>query len=662
MINQYVSGLVGLLVFLGSGLAEPLGTATTYQGEVMKNGLPVDNTCEMKFRLYDAATNGNQVGSERILSNVQVAAGRFTVPLDFGIAAYDGNRRWLEIDVKCPPDANFTTLAPRQKLTVTPYALYALDGPGSSGFWSANGNHIYNTNSGNVGIGTTSPAGKLHVRTTPTYGDVIFFDAGGGQNDLSVDPDSAYTDNTNRVYIVEVTSSAGSPDMFNWSDDNGATWSQDPYAMTTSWFGLSHGVRIKWGDVNGHYDGGALPEDTGDTWLWVAFSSNDNSLVVKEGKVGIGTASPAYELEVANLKPGDAAESAVTAEDASGAIAAYSGTLGAPFEHFAGRVSLFSDAVATGLDLRADSSTSDIRFYTGGVDTGNESMRISDSGNVGIGTVGSANNKLDVSRSLAQNGPGRASIYGFRQGGISSFGEGTDWSLEGVDAAVKGYCSSAHRYTAAVAGYSDFNEYSECAGVVGSSRSGFLRGMLAYEDSDATRWAGYFVGGAKVTGALFKGSGAFQIDHPLDPENKYLQHSFVESPDMMNVYNGNVVLDEHGTAVVEMPEWFEALNFDFRYQLTCIGGFAPVYIAQEISNNSFKIAGGTTGLKVSWQVTGIRQDAFAEANRIPVEVDKSPTEQGKYLHPTAHGVAEGMGIHARPARELAEKGITSLND
>jgi hypothetical protein len=115
---------------------------------------------------------------------------------------------------------------------------------------------------------------------------------------------------------------------------------------------------------------------------------------------------------------------------------------------------------------------------------------------------------------------------------------------------------------------------------------------------------------------------SIRIDHPLDPTNMYLYHSSVESPDMMNVYNGNVVLDASGEAWVEMPEWFEALNRDFRYQLTCIGGFAPVYVAEEISGNRFRIAGGETGMKVSWLVTGIRHDPYAEGNRIPVEEQK----------------------------------------
>jgi alpha-tubulin suppressor-like RCC1 family protein len=151
-------------------------------------------------------------------------------------------------------------------------------------------------------------------------------------------------------------------------------------------------------------------------------------------------------------------------------------------------------------------------------------------------------------------------------------------------------------------------------------------------------------GNLTIRGSLAKGGGSFKIDHPLDPENKYLYHSFVESPDMMNVYNGVVTLDELGQATVELPDYFEALNRDFRYQLTCIGGFAPVYISQKVHGNSFAIAGGSSGLEVSWQVTGIRHDAWAEKNRIPNAVDKVGGEKGKYLHPDAFGKPAAMGI------------------
>ena len=137
-----------------------------------------------------------------------------------------------------------------------------------------------------------------------------------------------------------------------------------------------------------------------------------------------------------------------------------------------------------------------------------------------------------------------------------------------------------------------------------------------------------------VSGTLSKGSGSFLIDHPLDPANRYFRHSFVESPDMMNVYNGNVRLDSRGAAWIEMPVWFESLNRDFRYQLTAIGVPASsLHIAEEIFSGRFKVSGGPPGGKVSWQVTGIRDDPYAKAYRIRVEEDKAPEQRGSYLHP-----------------------------
>jgi hypothetical protein len=151
-------------------------------------------------------------------------------------------------------------------------------------------------------------------------------------------------------------------------------------------------------------------------------------------------------------------------------------------------------------------------------------------------------------------------------------------------------------------------------------------------------------GNLTCTGNISKAGGSFKIDHPLEPAHKYLYHSFVESPDMKNIYDGVVVLDGNGEASVHLPEWFEALNRNFRYQLTCIGGFAPVYIADEVARSHFKIAGGKPGLKVSWQVTGIRHDVWANAHRIPVELEKAGSEKGHYLHPELYGQPKEKSI------------------
>jgi hypothetical protein len=145
-------------------------------------------------------------------------------------------------------------------------------------------------------------------------------------------------------------------------------------------------------------------------------------------------------------------------------------------------------------------------------------------------------------------------------------------------------------------------------------------------------------GDLSVAGAITAGVKDFKIDHPLDPTNKYLYHSSIESSEMVNIYSGNASLDAAGEAVVSLPEWFEAVNNDFRYQLTAIGGAAPnLHVAQEISEHQFHIAGGSPGLKISWQVTGVRHDGYAKAHPLVVEVDKPEKERGHYLHPEAFG-------------------------
>lgn len=193
-------------------------------------------------------------------------------------------------------------------------------------------------------------------------------------------------------------------------------------------------------------------------------------------------------------------------------------------------------------------------------------------------------------------------------------------------------------------------------GIWGSaSGSGTNYGVFGEASGGTTNWAGYFFGNVNVTGTLSKGGGSFKIDHPLDPQNKYLYHSFVESPDMMNIYNGNITTDASGYATVTLPEWFETLNKDFRYQLTVIGDFAQAIIAKEIQNNQFAIRTDKPNIKVSWQVTGIRHDAFAEKNRIPVEEYKKGEDVGKYLYPEAYGLSETMGIDYKHRAEMEKR-------
>jgi hypothetical protein len=169
-------------------------------------------------------------------------------------------------------------------------------------------------------------------------------------------------------------------------------------------------------------------------------------------------------------------------------------------------------------------------------------------------------------------------------------------------------------------------------------------------------------GDLAAAGSITGASKNFKIDNPVDPANKYLIHTSVESPDMKTIYDGVAVLDADGEAWVELPAYFEALNQDFRYQLTAIGAPGPnLYISEKIAGNRFRIAGGKPGAEVSWQVTGIRHDAWANAHRSPVEVEKTETERGRYLHPEAfgltaeHGVSYNGGANRRKLPDLRSK-------
>ena len=142
-------------------------------------------------------------------------------------------------------------------------------------------------------------------------------------------------------------------------------------------------------------------------------------------------------------------------------------------------------------------------------------------------------------------------------------------------------------------------------------------------------------GNLSVTGVLTKSSGSFLIDDPLDPKNKNLQHSCVESPEMRNVYYGQAAT-ANGRVEITLPEWWQALNgkdkSEYNYQMTPIGKFCNLYVASEIENNKFSVGSSGGDCKFSWTVSAIRHDAFAESNRIPVVTDKPADKKGTCLN------------------------------
>lgn len=164
-ITIFLSALFSftLLLTAVTAQADPVSTAFTYQGRLNLSGTPVTGNVDLQFYLYDAETAGALVGGGLEYLAVAVENGVFTLLLDWGAANFAGDGRWLEIHVRNPNDPDnpdqYVPLDPRQRLTVVPYAIHALNGGGSggSGFWAANGNNISNTNSGFVGIGRSQP-------------------------------------------------------------------------------------------------------------------------------------------------------------------------------------------------------------------------------------------------------------------------------------------------------------------------------------------------------------------------------------------------------------------------------------------------------------------------------------------------------------------------
>src|SRR5262249_6427034 len=138
------------------------------------------------------------------------------------------------------------------------------------------------------------------------------------------------------------------------------------------------------------------------------------------------------------------------------------------------------------------------------------------------------------------------------------------------------------------------------------------------------------------------------------PANKYLYSSAVESPDMLDIYNGNVTTDANGEAVVTLPDYFEALNRDFRYELTPIGQFAQAIVWQEIKGNRFVIKTDKPGVKVSWMVTGIRNAPYSQQQAVTPEVPKPAGEQGTYLHPGAYGQPESKALTYQPNQQPSQ--------
>ncbi len=475
---------------------------------------------------------------------------------------------------------------------------------------------------GNLGIGTTTPAFPLSLLpSTNTRG-------------LHIDHNQTGSGTTRTIYLDLDKTSAGTSNIyggeFQVTNDNGsgATYGLSATVSGTS-TGIKHGISGTVAGAGTKYGvfGLASGSDTqigifgsaiGTGTNWAGYFGLGNVHI--SNRLGIGTEAPAAELHVngngyitnrlgigmsapdagLHLRGADYPNSFMFLEALTG------GDAGLRFYEWPyDKWHIYNNATLDGLQIY--NSAGQTVFFADQV-----------TANVGIGTTTPAS---DIKLHVIVNHSGSSNYTGAR--GHVSGGSGNIIGVSGI--AENGWASW---------------------GVYGGAQGGtYNRAIYGNAYGSTSNYAGYFNGNVECTGGYTKSFSKNKIDHPLDPENKYLYHSSVESSDMMNVYNGNLILDSNGEGMVDMPEWFDALNKDFRYQLTAIGQPGPnLYVSEKVKNNQFKIAGGKPGMEVSWQITGIRKDRLAEQHRIVVEEDKPVEERGKYLHPSVYGMDESMGI------------------
>lgn len=649
----------------GAAGAQPLTSVFTYQGEVRHNGVPASGVYDFRFALFDAAAGGSQVGPTLCVDNVSVAEGRIATELDFG-AVFTGQQRYLEIQTRldagtgCADGSGFSTLAPRQVLSVSPHAAWALSsGTASTAALATNASQLggqgasFYQNAGNLSSGAL-PSGRL----TGTYSSAVsltsasnvFVGNGAGLTGLSASnlsggalPVSVFplplnlTASANGAALVRVT-------------NNGLT-SEGVVGISGATTGTSNGVRGQSSSTAGRGVYGLASATSGSTHggYFETPSTSGTGIFAEATATSGSTIGGQF---VSRSTEGRAVQGLASA--ASGV------TYGGYFEteSFDG-VGVFGRA----------------NHFSGNSVGGMFEAR----GTHGVGVFGKATSSSDIS--MTSLGVKGESAGQFGQGvfGLATHptGETTGGRFESQSTAgvgVVGLASGLTGETVGVSGLSYSNDGIGVVGTAGTSEGGVPHGGLfsvvspfgvgvlgraIYIDVPGVSYgvrgtnespAGFAVFAVGDMGAT--GVKPFRIDHPLDPENKYLLHYSAESPEVINFYSGNVVLDESGGATVEMPEYFASINRDPRYVLTPVGLPMPMlHVADEISGEAlasgaesatavgcrFRIGGGVAGGRVSWEVKAVRNDLRMRLHGAPVEREKFGPERGKLQHPGYFG-------------------------
>ena len=631
------------------------------------NGQPRIGTVGVTFLLYKEQSGGVPVWMET--QNVQPdASGHYSVMLgsttNRGLPAdafEAGEARWIAVQISGQAEQ------PRVQLVSVPYALKAADaqtlgGLPASAFLLASpqtnaggttaaasqpssasatavttgggtaqalakfdgatdiaSSQIFDNGSG-VGIGTSSPVGKLDVKGAAFVHGVLTLPATGTSTATA-----GKSSQPQSFVGSSFSSSANIPvnQTFRWQLEPANNNTANPSATLNLLYGIGTsnpaetGLRIGPQGMIAFAPGQIFPGTGTVKSVGLTAPASDfsvtNSPVTGSGNLNLQWLVPPTSTDTAN---------AIVKRDASGSLAAANLVLDGDlivnklatipdvfFSHsLSGPLIAVNRLVATNFDSS-----------TGAVAIEGDSTASNTLGQT-FGVVGTA------------NGATGSGVHGIGdENGV--WGE----SFTGTTGSA-GVFGVADGFGNAVSGFIESPNGSAVAAVNAGS------GDALFAQNSSGGFAAFFLGNVDVDGTLSKAAGSFKIDHPLDPANKYLYHSFVESPDMMNIYNGTVTTNAQGDAIVNMPDWFEALNRDFRYQLTVIGQFAQAIISGEMVNHAFTIKTDRPNVKVSWQVTGIRHDAFADAHRIPVEQEKPEKERGLYLHPEFFGATEEKSV------------------
>jgi hypothetical protein len=637
--------LAVFIVFTSTNIfSQAIPKQIDYQGVLKTSAGTIvpDGNYQLTFKIYNDPTGGTPLWSEA--QTVAVANGIFSAHLGSitPITTVPFNRiHFLGITIGADPE-----LSPRTLLTPSPYSFMAINVMDNTVVKSLNslkddvnlvaGSNITITPSGNnLTISAAGGGGgtvtQVNTGAGLTGGPITTTGTISVAND-GITTAMLQNNCVTSAKIVDGTITAtdiGSSQVvksLNSIKDNVNLVAGSNITITPS--GQNITIASTAGGVGGSGTTNYLPKFTGSTTLGNSVISQDAS-----GNITFGTNGSAGELRI-------------PATDN-----VYEG--GQIFWNGAGSYDdWYQDVYLNEMRIRTNSSNDDLVLI---INNGSGKAGLGVEGNSGFGTITpsyplhiNANNSTASTYSVnTATGIYSAGVYGEAKQldyyGVGGFFIGGWYGVYGsvIPSGSNFYYGVKGEVTG---GTSPAGSRYGVYGTASGTGTGLRYGVYGTASGGTTNYAGYFAGNVNVTGTLSKGGGSFKIDHPLDPANKYLYHSFVESPDMKNIYDGTVTTDASGNATVTLPDWFEALNKDFRYQLTVIGDFAQAIIAQEIQGNQFAIRTDKPNVKVSWQVTGIRKDAFAEKNRIPVEELKQGDDAGKYIHPDAFGLPETMGI------------------